>query len=878
MEAVLRYLIDHFPNLMDINLTATVVILFVICMRQFLKGAPKIFSYALWGIVLLRLLVPVSIESSMSFVPERTEFSSMVEVNEVLPEIQFETLQDRVDNEWYLENTPQGEPLPQVRRVLTAQDYLTFVWLFGIGVMLLSSFVCYWKLRRKLRVVIPYKKGIWIADDIDTPFVMGLLRPKIYLPGNLEPKERKYIIAHERHHIRRGDHIFKALGFLALAIHWFNPFVWAAFVLAGRDMEMSCDEAVIRKLGPDIRADYSVSLLNLATGHRQFSLTPLAFGEGNTSGRVRNLAKWKKPAVWVILLCLVLCVVLAVCLLTDPETVKPLELPETPAKSIEIVLHNDPLPEGYYEMRDEEGNILFTDGTDTVGGVLCYSIPEGLYDPDDHIEVLLYRMGIPDYMDTSLYFRGGMTSGDNGWLAEFESDVPEGEEPAVYRRHHFSVVEDLVYDIWFDMLLVDYETAEDIRLCVNLPAEPEFAESVDWGVSLVPDRVSRTGATALFTYGGSIPGEEGAELTYGDFLSLDRRENGTWVSVPELEGFDYYVGDSSYPVVDGYGMVHEWPDRFGELPDGHYRLGKQVTLLRKDGSTESRLVYGEFILPDAIRTGPIPLEELPENYSAEQAAIDGCLVCPDGIARDNIELFREFADACNRAEAGFFRVMYYYYGDDPHYLAYDIHYDGNKYTVNGMTSGDGRISVFECPYLKHFTGTKEREEYPYDAYEYYCFVGDPDITWQEIFDGQYEGKFMPILLNHIYYSKQPKLPDNPTQATLEFEGEALVTVTDFDRLEKIWLLFENAEYLGYEPKTHSIGVDLNLVLLSQSGETLTIELNPDGDTCRINGEYVFYGAFDEPDYIEKLWYYLGIEAWPDAVYEKYPRALKPEQF
>ena len=323
MESVLRNLIDHFPNLMDINLTASIVILFVICVRQFLKKAPKIFSYALWGIVLLRLLVPVSIESPMSFVPERTEFSSMVEVNEVLPEIQFETPQDRADNEWYWENTSPGQPLAQVSRVLTAQDYLTFLWLFGIAVMILYSVVSYWKLRRKLKVVVPYRKGIFIADDIDTPFVMGIFNPKIYLPGSLEPWERTFIIAHERHHIRRGDHIFKALGFLALTIHWFNPFVWVAFVLAGRDMEMSCDEAVIRKLGEDVRAEYSASLLNLATGKRLFAGTPLAFDEGDPTERVRNLAKWRKPAFWVVIICIIVCTVLAVCLLTDPQIPNP---------------------------------------------------------------------------------------------------------------------------------------------------------------------------------------------------------------------------------------------------------------------------------------------------------------------------------------------------------------------------------------------------------------------------------------------------------------------------------------------------------------------------------------------------------------------------
>lgn len=742
METVLLYLIDHFPDLMNINLTASIVIVFVICVRQFLKKAPKIFSYALWGIVLLRLLVPISIESPMSFVPERTEFSSMVEVNEVLPEIRFETPQDRADNEWHRENTPPGEPLAQVRRVLTAQDYLTFVWLFGIAVMLLYSFVSYWKLRHKLKVVVPYRKGIFIADDIDSPFVMGVFRPTIYLPGSLEPWERTFIVAHERHHIRRGDHIFKALGFLALTIHWFNPLVWAAFILASRDMEMSCDEAVIRKLGEDIRAEYSASLLNLATGHRLFAGTPLAFGEGDPTGRVRNLAKWKKPAAWVILICVVLCVVLAVCLLTNPET------------------------------------------------------------------------NVPD-------------------------------EPQIQ------------------------ETAPTIPSATNPP------EYNDWGVSIQPDRVSRTGATALFAYSGSVPGEEGAELTYGDFLSLDRRENGNWVPVEELAGYDYFVGDASHPVVDGYGMVHEWQNRFGELPDGHYRLGKQVTLTRADGTQENRMVYGEFRLPDSIRTGLIPLEELPERYSAEQAMIDGCFVTEDGTARENKELFRDFAANSWNGISGVIRIVNWHYGEDSRCSVMDLSFDGSVYTLTS------RENTYTFRYLKRYTGEKAWEDADHDAFDYYVLVNDDSVTFEDIMSGKLDMSdwknpaHWTVYADFTYLPKRPQLPADPMEAVLELEGQPLVTITDFDRLEKVWLLFEDGEFLGYEPKTHSIDVGLNLILKSQSGEAMTIELDPDSDLCRINGEYVFYGAYDEPDYIEKLWYYLGIPAWPDAVYEKYPNAFRP---
>lgn len=728
MKAVLMFLIDQFPDLLDLNLTVSIVILFILCVRQFLKRAPKIFSYALWGIVLLRLLVPVSIESPMSFVPERTEFSSMVEVNEVLPEIQFETPRDRADNEWHAENTPSGEPLVQTYHTADAQTYLTLIWLAGMAGMAVYSAVSYMKLRRKLRTAIPFRKRILIADHINSPFVMGLFRPVIYLPGTLSDTERRYIIAHERHHIRRGDHVFKALGFLALTIHWFNPLVWLAFSLANRDMEMSCDEAVIRKLGTDVRAAYSETLLNLATGQRLFSVTPLAFGEGNPAGRVRNLAKWKKPAVWTIVACAVLCVALAACLLTDP----------------------------------------------------------------------------------------------------------------MQRRN-------------------------------ELTDAPEAEQTNSWGISIVPEYVSSTGAAAVFACSEDITE---LELTFGDDLSLDRYENSAWKPVEELPGFTYYVGDSSYPVVTGYGMVHEWPNRFGELPDGTYRMGKLVTLHHADGSIEEQMVYGYFTLPNDIQTGLIPLEDLPKKYSAEQAMIDGCFVQADGTARENKELFHQFVASSLSGQPAMIRIVNWYYGDDAYCEVYDLEYDGTLYTISWIADGQRHFRQF--PYLRHFTAVTGEENI---ACDHYVLVHDDQITWNVWGDliGSHAATYMDhmtVYSDYTYPTKKPQLPSNLRKVALEFEGVEVVSTTDFDRLEKIWLLFSNAEFLGFEPKTHSVGVGLNLILYTQSGETVTIELDPDDDLCRIQEEFVFYGAPDEPSYIEKLWYYLDIERWPDEVYDCCPNAYR----
>ena len=312
----MKEIMNFLPELLRINLVAIFVILIVLAARLILKRAPKVFSYALWAIVLIRLLIPVSIPSPVSVIPDTPAASGAV-INSALPEIEFETLRDREQNYYESQNTSPEDVQVYVSRTMEPMVYLSLAWLVGIAGMLFYSGISYLKIRKMVRIAVPLRDNIWIADDIKSPFVIGFLKPKIYLPNNLGEQEQEYIILHEQYHIRRLDHVIKTLAFLALTIHWFNPLVWIAFVLACKDMEMSCDEAVIRKLGENVRADYSASLLTLATGHRIIAGTPLAFGEGDTKGRIKNLAKWKKPAIWVLVLTIIICLVLGVCLLTD---------------------------------------------------------------------------------------------------------------------------------------------------------------------------------------------------------------------------------------------------------------------------------------------------------------------------------------------------------------------------------------------------------------------------------------------------------------------------------------------------------------------------------------------------------------------------------
>ncbi len=314
----MNHLIDFFPRLINMSAVASIVILFVLAARLILKRAPKIFSYALWAIVLIRLLVPIHIPSPISAIPV-TQTTNSAEINAALPPLDFETPSDRQKNGYSLQQSIEKDtPYVHVSHSLEPTGYLAIGWIAGMGVMVLYSCLSYWKIKKKVRISVLLRDNIFIADDIGSPCVIGFGLPNIYLPNGLSEKEQEYIILHEQHHIKRLDHIVKGLAFVALTIHWFNPLVWVAFVLACKDMEMSCDEAVIRKLGSDVRADYSASLLTLATGHRIIAGTPLAFGEGDTKGRIKNLAKWRQPIFLTVVIGIFVCLLAGVLLLTNP--------------------------------------------------------------------------------------------------------------------------------------------------------------------------------------------------------------------------------------------------------------------------------------------------------------------------------------------------------------------------------------------------------------------------------------------------------------------------------------------------------------------------------------------------------------------------------
>lgn len=316
------FLYTILPKLLNMSLTASVVILFVLLLRLLLKKAPKVISYALWSIVLFRLLCPISIESGFSLfglldAPVTTNGTITSSISYIPDNI--------VREESLLEETNQIQPQEDRQTTISLKTPMAIaacVWMAGLFAMGLYTIASYMRLRRKLITASHLRDNIYLADEIPSPFVFGLFRPKIYLPSFLDEQEQPYIILHEQHHIRRLDHIVKALAFIALCVHWFNPLVWAAFFLASKDMEMSCDEAVIQKMGTGVLSNYAASLLSLATGKHSLTGMPLAFGEGDTKGRIRNLANWKSPKRILFVIAGLLVILAAVILVPNPSSVR----------------------------------------------------------------------------------------------------------------------------------------------------------------------------------------------------------------------------------------------------------------------------------------------------------------------------------------------------------------------------------------------------------------------------------------------------------------------------------------------------------------------------------------------------------------------------
>ena len=316
---------ELFLQLVNMSINAGWLVLVILLVRQLLKRAPKAVHVALWALVGIRLLLPVSFESVLSLLPSAQTVPSDILQTEV-PKIEsgIPVINEVINP--VIEGTFAPVPGESVNPMQSFTGIATNVWVVGMALMMIYASMSYLTLWRKVREAVSetgvsssFGRGkIRYSDRISTPFILGIIRPRIYLPYSMAGEDKAYVIAHETIHLKRRDHWWKPLGYLLLSVYWFSPLIWVAYVLFCRDIELACDEKVIREMDVQERKAYSNALINSSVSRRLIAACPLAFGEAGVKERIRTVLNYRKPAFWIVMVSVVLCIVLGVCFLSDP--------------------------------------------------------------------------------------------------------------------------------------------------------------------------------------------------------------------------------------------------------------------------------------------------------------------------------------------------------------------------------------------------------------------------------------------------------------------------------------------------------------------------------------------------------------------------------
>ena len=433
-----------FLKLLNMSIAAGWLVVAVIVLRLCLRKAPKAIHCALWALVAIRLICPFSLESSLSLIPEEVANGSVVSewADDYIDDIDIhhpssvyydaaigagrEPISDGEGGYYVVTKHDQlGEPATIENTVVPV---LSWVWLAGVAALLLYAAISYLRIRFRVKVSLNWKDNIWRSEQVDSPFILGVFRPKIYLPFGMDESQMNHVVAHEQAHLSRRDHWWKPLGFILLAVYWFNPLMWVAYILLCRDIELACDEKVIRDMGVQDKKAYSEALLACSVPRRMIAACPLAFGEVGVKKRIASVLHYKKPAFWILIVALIASIAVAVCFLTNPteeEASNEFITWEVDAEYPEAVVD---IVDDYIMQQVEYYNDLGS-GENAIGGE--YSILEAkvvglerrcrLMETETHL-IELYRLEyrlLPSEPD-HVVLAGGMQMED-GWITEYSS-------------------------------------------------------------------------------------------------------------------------------------------------------------------------------------------------------------------------------------------------------------------------------------------------------------------------------------------------------------------------------------------------------------------------------------------------------------------------
>ena len=474
---------ELFLKIINMSISASWLILAVLILRLVLKKAPKWVNVLLWGIVAVRLICPLSFESALSLIPSSEtipldiEMAAKPTIDSGVPAI------NSVVNPVLSSFAPPQHVLTSANPLQIWIPILNIIWLIGVGALLLYTAVSYWRLCRKVDTAVRYKGNIFQSENVSSPFVLGIIKPRIYLPFNMNGQDLEHVVSHEQAHIRRKDHWWKPLGFLLLTIHWFNPLMWLAYVLLCRDIELACDEKVIKELGNEQRADYMQALVACSVNRRMIAACPLAFGEVGVKERVKSVMNYKKPALWVIIIAVIVCVGVAVCFLTNPKQ---------DSYTLRIVV-----PAGSQE------KFVYTDEeVSTIRNSIKIWSGDGLGDT----EVLLFPVNkTAETGYTATYLTHGMSvefdaENDTWFKIGVNMQNPTNEDIIVYvevENVEVRIVDEINSVIeWFDYLETPDEMKWDGSLEISLTEFPDVTFRWTYGEMLA---VKGSKSTSLYT-------------------------------------------------------------------------------------------------------------------------------------------------------------------------------------------------------------------------------------------------------------------------------------------------------------------------------------------------------------------------------------------
>ena len=511
-----------FLKLLNMSITAGWLILVVILLRMVLKRAPRWLSCILWGIVAVRLVCPTSLESSFSLIPsaETIHLPASGEIEEPLVSSGIPALNSTV-NPVLKEAIDSASSVSRMTSLRTGMYFAEILWAAGLIILLLYGFASFARLHIRLREAAPLRENIWLCDAISSPFVLGIVHPRIYLPSSLGKEELPYVLAHEQAHIRRRDHWWKLLAYLLLSVYWFHPLVWAAYVLFGRDIELACDERVIGKMDAEGKKAYSNALVTCSMEKRLIPACPLAFGEIGVKTRVKAVLNYRRPAFWVILAAVLTCLLAAVCFLTNPRQ-------DTYKVEIRI-------PAG------SEGGIYYSDEEiSPYGKTITLWAEEGLGDTEvvllpSEMENEQEQLVAPEYMTPGMPVK--MEAEKDVWYRiGINVSNPGKEDKKVYVKAEgvqiriaSAAEENVKYDI-IPMIMVNdkyyYDTGRvSSRTERSREMDGEIISSVDGSEKPVENNQSNFGA--------------GYGYQFGENDTIEVHMNGKW------EIFEYRSGDGS---------------------------------------------------------------------------------------------------------------------------------------------------------------------------------------------------------------------------------------------------------------------------------------------------------------------------------------------